>query len=67
MFEFIAGAITLLASSIGLIVGCIVGLFVSYIVYVALSGHEGQIVFSALAYLSSIIVCLVVEVSYQKK
>jgi hypothetical protein len=67
MFEFIHTFFSMLTTSTGLVIGCIVGLFVSYAVYVLLSGHESQVILSALAYVASIILGLVVEVSWKKQ
>lgn len=67
LFDFIHTIFEMLTTSIGLVIGCIIGLFVSYAVYVLLSGHEYQVIFSALAYVASIILGLVVEKSWEKQ
>ena len=66
MLDFINAVFSMLTTSTGLVIGCIVGLFVSYIVYVLLSGHEFQVILSALAYIASVFLGLIVETSWEK-
>jgi multisubunit Na+/H+ antiporter MnhE subunit len=66
LLDFINAVFSMLTTSTGLVIGCIVGLFVSYTVYVLLSGHEFQVILSALAYIASVFLGLVVETSWEK-
>ena len=61
LLEFINTVFSMLTTSTGLVIGCIVGLFVSYTVFVLLSGHEFQVILSALAYVASVFLGLVVK------
>ena len=67
MFELLDGLMSLLSSSIGLIVGCVAGVFVSCVVYYSLTGHETQIELSALAFIACAISGLIIETSLGKQ
>lgn len=61
MLEFIDSLATLLSASLGLILGCIAGLFISYVVYRSMIGSDLQDTLSAVAFFTSAIMGLVIE------
>jgi ABC-type antimicrobial peptide transport system permease subunit len=67
MFDLLEGLISLLSTSVGVIAGCVLGLFVSYAVYYSLDGRDFQVHLSALAFLTSVILCIAIEASLEKQ
>lgn len=50
MFELIDALATLIGTSLGIIVGCLIGLILSYAIYSSLDGHGARVELSILAF-----------------
>lgn len=62
MIDLALGLLEFLCTSLGILIGSVVGIVVAYITYNLLQGHEAQLILTAISYMTTILMGFVIEI-----